>query len=88
MINVQISINNSITVASVSAVRVYPKSKNPRKKTICKYKIHIHGIYVGMLEHPYNCGVGLAIEMLKFYENISKKDIAMYKTMSIYQLTN
>ena len=84
MINVSITINNRKTIASISAVRVYPKSKNPRHGTVCRYKMYIYGEYIGMIEYQFNeCGINLAREMLDYYENISEEDLKMYRLLSI-----
>lgn len=85
MISVSIIINNRKTVASISAIRVYPKSKNPRKNTICKYKIYIYNTYIGMLEYPYGNGVNLGIELLKFYNAISEKDLEQFKIIALLE---
>ena len=88
MINVSITINNRKTIASISAVRVYPKSKNPRYSTVCRYKMYIYGEYIGMMEHRFHgCGIDLAREMLDYYENISEEDLETYRVMSLYKMT-
>ncbi len=70
MLEVTVSINREVMVAQIHAVRISPKTNKVKDGTICTYDIMFNNVKVDTMRGDYGCGVGLAIQMLRQYDEV------------------
>ena len=86
MIAVNVRINNTNEIASLSATRTRPMTCTVDKDTECTYQLKYHNTPVGTLVTTSECGIDLAKQMLNWFKENGEQAKAVHMLIQIGEL--